>query len=63
MGSHVQVTPGGNKQKKPRAAASEGPLQLREPFAVKPRPLKARPGLNFDKIEELLDEAEGPCRL
>lgn len=30
------------------------------PFKVKARPLGLRPGLNYDKISELIDEAEGP---
>jgi len=31
-----------------------------QPFKVQARALNARPGLNFDKIAELLDELEGP---
>ncbi len=31
-----------------------------QPFKVQARALNARPGLNFDKIPELLDELEGP---
>ncbi|MBW8876270.1 MAG: DUF2191 domain-containing protein [Acidobacteria bacterium] len=31
-----------------------------QPFKVQVRALNARPGLNFDKIAELLDELEGP---
>ena len=30
------------------------------PFKVKARPLGLRPGLNYDKISELIEEAEGP---
>lgn len=30
------------------------------PFKVQARALNARPGLNLDKIAELLDELEGP---
>jgi len=30
------------------------------PFRVKARPLGLRPGLNYDKISELIEEAEGP---
>jgi hypothetical protein len=30
------------------------------PFKVQARDLNARPGLNFDKVAELLDELEGP---
>ena len=58
MGSHVPVTSDGNGRKKQREADSKRPLHGR--FVVKPRPMKARPGLNFDKIEALLDEVEGP---
>lgn len=32
------------------------------PFVVHPRALGARPGLDFDRIEGLLDELEGPIR-
>jgi hypothetical protein len=31
-----------------------------EPFVVKPRDLKARPGIEFDNIGELLEQVEGP---
>ena len=30
------------------------------PFKVKARPLGLRPGLDYDKISELIEEAEGP---
>ena len=30
------------------------------PFKVKARALGVRPGLNYDKISELIEEAEGP---
>jgi len=30
------------------------------PFTVKARPLGLRPGLNYDCISKLLEEAEGP---
>jgi hypothetical protein len=69
MGSHVQhvqVTPGGDspkKQRATRATAAGRQRQVRSQLIIKPRPLKARPGLNFDKIEELLDQVEGPFRL
>lgn len=32
------------------------------PFKIYARDLGARPGLNFDNIEELLDQIEGPLR-
>lgn len=31
-------------------------------FVVRTRPLMPRPGLNFDNIEELLDQVDGPLR-
>ena len=33
-----------------------------KPFIVQPRDLKARPGVDLDHIEALLDEIEGPYR-
>lgn len=39
--------------------AGESP---RKHFVVEARPIGLRPDLNFDKIEELLDEIEGPWR-
>jgi len=33
-----------------------------KPFEIYSRDLHARPGLNFDNIEELLDQVEGPMR-
>lgn len=33
-----------------------------EPFEIHARDLHARPGINFDNIEELLDQIEGPWR-
>jgi hypothetical protein len=31
------------------------------PFEVRAKALHARPGINFDDIEELLEQAEGPA--
>ncbi len=31
-----------------------------EPFKIHARPLGQRPGLNFDKISELIEQLEGP---
>jgi len=31
-----------------------------EPFAIKARPLGLRPGLDYDKVGDLLDQIEGP---
>lgn len=36
--------------------------KLAQPFEIYARDLGARPGLNFDNIEELLDQVEGPMR-
>jgi len=33
-----------------------------KPFKVRAWPMGARPGLNFDNIEELLDQLDGPMR-
>ncbi len=33
-----------------------------KPFKIQARDLGARPGYNFDNIEELLDQIEGPMR-
>lgn len=33
---------------------------LSKPFKVKARSLGTRPGLNYDKISELLEQTEGP---
>jgi hypothetical protein len=33
-----------------------------KPFEIHARDLHARPGINFDNIEELLDQIEGPWR-
>lgn len=31
-----------------------------EPFVIAPRPLGLRPGLDYDKVSDLLDQVEGP---
>jgi len=36
--------------------------QPTKPFKIQARDLGARPGFNFDNIEELLDQIEGPMR-
>lgn len=33
-----------------------------EPFEIRARPLGLRPGLNYDKVGDLLDQIEGPLR-
>ena len=43
-----------------RAALAEKPRARRKPFKVKPMSLGYRPDLNFDKIEQLIEYAEGP---
>ena len=44
------------------ALGGVGSSSAPRPFVVRPRALGARPGLDFDRIEELLDELEGPSR-
>lgn len=41
------------------AVRKEPPL---EPFKVRASAMGLRPGLNYDNIEELLDQVEGPMR-
>lgn len=36
------------------------PSRLENDFVVKARPMGLRPGLNYDKVGELLDQLEGP---
>ena len=36
--------------------------QAPKPFKIQARDLGARPGYDFDNIEELLDQIEGPMR-
>jgi hypothetical protein len=31
-----------------------------EPFVIRARPLGLRPGLDYDKVSDLLDQIEGP---
>ncbi len=38
------------------------PMKPVKPFEIYARDFHARPGLNFDNIEELLDQLEGPMR-
>jgi hypothetical protein len=38
------------------------PAKPAKPFEIYARDLHPRPGLNFDNIEELLDQIEGPMR-
>ena len=38
------------------------PVKPVKPFKIYARDLHPRPGLNFDNIEELLDQIEGPLR-
>jgi hypothetical protein len=37
-------------------------LRAAEPFKLQPRKLGVRPELDYDNIEELLDQIEGPVR-
>ena len=43
-----------------RVALAEKPKARRKPFKVKPTSMGLRPGLNYDKIEALIEYAEGP---
>jgi hypothetical protein len=40
--------------------ATPRPPAASKPFEVRAKALHARPGFNFDNIEELLEQAEGP---
>ena len=41
-------------------AASMQKAPLLEPFVIKVRPLGLRPGLDYDRISELIEQLEGP---
>jgi hypothetical protein len=41
---------------------NDSPQETQEPFVISGSLLRARPGLNFDDIEGLLDEVDGPYR-
>ena len=45
-----------------QGAIAERKTEKSKPFEIKARPLGLRPGLNYDSISSLLDEAEGPFR-
>jgi hypothetical protein len=45
-----------------RIGLTRSPAKPAKPFELYARDLHARPGLNFDNIEELLDQIEGPMR-
>jgi hypothetical protein len=64
MGNRVKIahdSDGTAEPKTKRAEPSTGEPP-RKRFVVEARPLGLRHDLNFDKIEELLDEIEGPLR-
>jgi hypothetical protein len=44
-----------------RTSASRPPSKPSPPFEVRAKALHARPGINFDDIEELLEQVEGPA--
>jgi hypothetical protein len=44
-----------------RALRKRAPASERR-FVVRARPLRARPGFDFDHIAELIEQAEGPGR-
>lgn len=41
---------------------ARGEAKPAKPFKIYARDLGTRPGINFDNIEELLDQIEGPMR-
>lgn len=64
MGTRVKIAQDSNAEAEPRGEQGE-PVAGKRPrkrFVVEARPLGLRHDLNFDKIEELLDEIEGPWR-
>lgn len=64
MGTKAKIAQGsdGNPQPKGKQAEPSTGESRRKRFVVEARPLGLRHDLNFDKIEELLDEIEGPRR-
>lgn len=59
MGTKAKVAQDSDGNAKPEPSTGKPP---RKGFVVKARPLGLRHDLNFDKIEEVLDEIEGPWR-
>lgn len=45
-----------------RLGLHAGRKLAQQPFVVKPTNARLRPGLSLDKIEDLLDQVEGPDR-
>lgn len=45
-----------------RSGLRENEKPSREPFTVRASPMRARPGVDLDDIEGLLDQLEGPRR-
>jgi hypothetical protein len=45
-----------------RMGLTRQPARPAKPFEIYARDLHPRPGLDFDNIEELLDQIEGPMR-
>ena len=45
-----------------QGAIAERRPEKSKQFEIKARPLGSRPGLNYDSMSSLLDEAEGPFR-
>ena len=64
MGTKAKIAQDSDGNAEPRGKQAEPSTggARRKRFVVEARPLGLRPDLNFDKIEELLDEIEGPCR-
>lgn len=48
-----------NRLLKQGLMASKGPSEAK-PFVVTPFPLGLKPGLSYDSISDLIEEAEGP---
>ena len=64
MGTKAKVAQDSNGTPEPKGkqAGPSAGAPPRKRFVVEARPLGLRHDLNFDKIEELLDEIEGPLR-
>lgn len=62
MGTRAKIAQDSDNAKPERKQAEPSTGEPRKRFVVEARPLGLRHDLNFDKIEELLDEIEGPWR-
>ena len=59
MGAKAKIAQDSDEGKQAEPSVAKNPPKR---FVVEARPLGLRKDLNLDKIEELLDEIEGPCR-